>query len=131
MVRFSCVVGSADIAKHKRARPIPLHSEAYYIAERDFFSFLTIQMQKMSYLKVEPKRNVTIAYMLNHATANCFFHRRRMMQWLSLNAGSTDIVEHKQARPFPLVSAVTAQLWAPPKKTFSRAPILSFRYELF
>ena len=40
--------------------------------------------------------------MLNHATANCFFHRRRMMQWLSLRAGSTGIVEHKQARSFPL-----------------------------
>ena len=82
----------------KRVRPFPLYSESYYIAESDFFSFQTIQMQKMSYLKVEPRRNVTIH--AQHATANCFFHRRRMMQWLSLSAGSTGIVEHKQARPF-------------------------------
>ena len=90
------MVGSTDIVEHKRARPFSLYSESYYLAESDFFSFHTIQMQKMSYLKVEP--------MLNHATANCFFHRRRMMQWLSLRAGSTGIVEHKQARPFPLYS---------------------------
>ena len=52
----------------------------------DFFSFHTsIQMQKMSYCKIEPRRNEKRHNTcFNHATANCFFHRRRMMHWFSL-----------------------------------------------
>ena len=51
--RFSCMVGSTDIVEHKRTRLFPLHSESYYIAENDFFSFHTIQMKKI-YFEVEP-----------------------------------------------------------------------------
>ena len=93
--KFPCIIGSTDIVEHKPARPFPLYSESHHIAKSDFFFYHTIQMQKMSYFKVEP---------LNHAAANCFFHRRRMMQWFSLMAGSTDIVEHRRARPFSMYS---------------------------
>ena len=70
-------IGSTDIVGHKRARPFPLCSESYDIAESDFFSFHTIQMQKMSYFKVEPRRNVTIHAQSRHG--KLLFHRRRMM----------------------------------------------------
>ena len=81
-LNFQSMYDSTDIVGHKRARPFPLYAESYCIAESNFFSFHAIQMQNMSYLKVEPRRNVTIH--LNHATANYFFHRRRMLQWFSL-----------------------------------------------
>ena len=68
---FSCMIDSTDIVGRKQARRFPLYSESYYIAESDFFSFHTIQMQKMSYFKVEPRRNVTILAQLRHS--NCFF----------------------------------------------------------
>ena len=51
------MIGSTDIVGHKRARPFPLYSESCYEAESDFFSFHTIQMQKMSSFKVGPILN--------------------------------------------------------------------------
>ena len=61
------MVGSTDIVENKRARPSSLYSEPYYIAESDFFPFQTIQMQKMSYLKVELGCNVAIHAQLRHS----------------------------------------------------------------
>ena len=60
-------------------------------------------MQKMSYFKVEPRRNVTILAQSRHSKY-CFFHRTRRMLCFSLTAGSTGIVEHQRARPFSLYS---------------------------
>ena len=97
---FSCMVGSSrDIVEHKRARPSSLYSESYYIAESDFFSFHTIQMQKMSYLKVEPQ------YMQRHNTRSitpqqiAFFNAEEwcngsllgQVQQVSLNTSKPDL----------------------------------------
>ena len=49
---FSCMIGPTIIVEHKLASPFPWYSESCYIAESDFFSFHTIQMQKMSYFEV-------------------------------------------------------------------------------
>ena len=61
------MIDSTDILGHKRAKPFPLYSDSYYITEIDFFSFHMIQMQKMSYFKVELRCNVTIHAQSRHS----------------------------------------------------------------
>ena len=60
------MAGSTDVVEHKRTRSFSLNSESYYVAESDFFSFHASKMQKMSYLKVEPRR-VTIHAQSRHS----------------------------------------------------------------
>ena len=83
------MVGSTDIVEHKRAGPFSLYSQSY-----------TIQIPKMSYLKVEPRRNVTIQ--LNHATA--------------------EVGKIRPAGSYKKMNRSTED-----KKTFSFAPHLYFR----
>ena len=49
------MAGSIDIVEHHRARPFPVYSISYYIAEYDFFYFHMIQMPKMSLFTTEPR----------------------------------------------------------------------------
>ena len=70
---FPRMIGSQNIVEHKRARPFPLYSKSYYIATSDLFSFHTIQMQEVSYFKIEPRRNVTMhvqSHELHHGCSN-------------------------------------------------------------
>ena len=71
------------------------------IADSDFFSFHTIQMQKMSYFRVEPRRKVTIHPQSRYSKS--LFSPQTDDEWFSFMAGSTHIVDHQRARTFPLL----------------------------